>query len=143
MNPIAAKSKTVVTLHLDDEERGNERLAPYGEFHGNDTLSLHRVAPHAIKHKVSLHELVILPSKLLGDGVRHQVDGSVVVDEHPRDWLPVDVSPDVQWFQVLARLFGVLEHGLLGAETHLSDLLLNASKLGRQREHHIDVHTDR
>jgi hypothetical protein len=47
MNPIAAKNNIVVTLHLDDEERGSERLAPYGELHGDDTPGLHRVAPHA------------------------------------------------------------------------------------------------
>jgi hypothetical protein len=35
---------------------------------------------------------------------------------------------------VLTRLFRLLEHGLLGAEIHLSDLLLNAPELGRQCE---------
>jgi hypothetical protein len=77
---------------------------------------------------------------LLEDDVRHQVDGSAAVDEHPGDWLPVDVPPDVQWFQVLARLFGLLEDVLLGVETHLSDLLINAPELGWQYEHHVDVH---
>jgi hypothetical protein len=48
------------------------------------------------------HELVILPSKLLEDGMRHQIDDSVAVDEHPKDWLPIDVTPNVQWLQVLA-----------------------------------------
>jgi hypothetical protein len=62
MNPIVAKNNTVVTLHLDDEERDSERLAPYGEFHGNDTPSLHRVAPYAVKRKVSIHELVVQAS---------------------------------------------------------------------------------
>jgi hypothetical protein len=33
MNPIVAKNNTIVTLHLDDEECGSERLAPYGELH--------------------------------------------------------------------------------------------------------------
>jgi hypothetical protein len=93
MNPIAAKNNTVVTLHLDDEECGSERLAPYGELHGTNTPSLHQVAPHPFKHKVSLHELVVLPSKLLKDGVRHQVNGSTPINEHPGDWLPIDVSP--------------------------------------------------
>jgi hypothetical protein len=102
-----------------------------------------RLPPHAVKRKVSLHELVFLPSKLLEDGVRHQVDGNATVDKHHGDWLPVNVSPDVQWFQVLAQLFGLLKHGVLGAEIHLSDLLLNASELGRQREHHVDVHAGR
>jgi hypothetical protein len=45
MNPIATKNNTIVTLHLDDEERGSERLAPYGELHGDDTPDFHRVAP--------------------------------------------------------------------------------------------------
>jgi hypothetical protein len=50
MNPITVKNNTIVTLHLDDEELGSERLAPYGELHGDDTSGLHRVAPHAVKH---------------------------------------------------------------------------------------------
>jgi hypothetical protein len=54
VNPIAAKNNTIVTLHLDDEECCGERLAPYGELHGDDTLSLHQVAPHNVKRKVSL-----------------------------------------------------------------------------------------
>jgi hypothetical protein len=49
VNPIVAKNNTIVTLHLDDEECGRERLAPYSEFHGDDATRLHRVAPHAIK----------------------------------------------------------------------------------------------
>jgi hypothetical protein len=76
--------------------------------------------PHAVKRKVSLHELIVLPSKLLEDGVRHQVDGSTAIDEHPGDWLSVDVAPNVQCLQVLARLFGLLEHDLLGDETPLN-----------------------
>jgi hypothetical protein len=131
VNPIATKNNTVVTLHLDDEERGSERLASYGELHGDDTPGFHRVAPHAIKHKVSHHELIILPSKLLEDGVRHQIDGSTAIDEHPGDRLPIDVALNVQWLQVLARLFRLLEHNLLGVETQLSDLFFNAPKLSR------------
>jgi hypothetical protein len=83
-------------LHLDDEERSSERFAPYGELHGDDTLGLHRVAPHAIKHQVDLHELIVLPSELLEDRLQHQVDGKATVDEHPRDWLPVDVTSNIQ-----------------------------------------------
>jgi hypothetical protein len=45
MNPIAAKNNTVITLHLDDEERGGERLAPYSELNADDPPGLHRVAP--------------------------------------------------------------------------------------------------
>jgi hypothetical protein len=85
VNPIATKNNTIVTLHLDDEECSSERLAPYGELHADDTPGLHQVAPHVVKHQVGLHKLVILPSKLLEDGVRHQVDGSAAIDEHPRD----------------------------------------------------------
>jgi hypothetical protein len=96
MNPIVAKNNTIVTLHLNDEECGSKRLAPYGELHGDDTLGLHRVAPHAVKRQVGLYKIVVLPSKLLKDGVRHQVDGSAAIDEHPRDWLPIDVTPNVQ-----------------------------------------------
>jgi hypothetical protein len=103
MNPITTKNNTIVTLHLDDEERGSERLALYGEIHGNGTPSLHQVAPpHAVKCKVSLHEFVVLPSKLHEDGVQHQVDSSATVDEHPGDWLLIDVASDVQLLQVLS-----------------------------------------
>jgi hypothetical protein len=45
VNAIMTKNNTIVTLHLDDEERGRERLAPYGELQGDDTPSFHRVAP--------------------------------------------------------------------------------------------------
>jgi hypothetical protein len=103
MNPIAAKNNIIVTLHLDDEKCDSERLAPNGELHGDDTLGLHRVAPpHTVKRQVGLNELIVLPSKLLEDRVRHQVDGNATVDEHPGDWIPIDVTPNVQWIQVLA-----------------------------------------
>jgi hypothetical protein len=95
MNPIVTKNNTIITLHLDDKKCGSERLAPYDELHGDDTLGLHRVAPHAIKHQVDLHELVVLSSKLLEDRVRHQVDDSVSIDEHPGDWLPADVTSNI------------------------------------------------
>jgi hypothetical protein len=71
MNPITAKDNTIVTLHLDDEECSSKRFAPYGELHRDDASSLHRVALHAIKRQVGLHEVVALPSKLLEDGVRY------------------------------------------------------------------------
>jgi hypothetical protein len=45
MNPIVAKNNTIVTLHLNDKERGSERLAPHSELHGDDTPGFHRVAP--------------------------------------------------------------------------------------------------
>jgi hypothetical protein len=45
MNPIAIKNNAIVTLHLDDKKCGSKRLAPNGELHGDDTSSLHRVAP--------------------------------------------------------------------------------------------------
>jgi hypothetical protein len=87
MNPIMAKNNTIVTLHLDDEESSSERLAPYGELHKDDASSLHRVAPHALKCHVGLHELIVLPSKLLEDGVWNHVDGSASIDEHSGDRL--------------------------------------------------------
>jgi hypothetical protein len=104
MNLITAKNNTIVTLHLDHEDCGSKRLSPYGELHGDDTLGLHQVAPppHAVKYQVGHHELIVLPSKLLEDRVRHQVDGSAAVDEHPGDWLPIDVTTNVQQLQVLA-----------------------------------------
>jgi hypothetical protein len=45
VNSITAMNNTIVTLHLDDEERGSERLAPYGELHGDDTPGFHWVPP--------------------------------------------------------------------------------------------------
>jgi hypothetical protein len=66
VNPIMAKNNTIVTLDLDDEERGSERFSPYSKLHGDDTSGLHRVPPpHAVKHQVDLQELIVLPSKLL------------------------------------------------------------------------------
>jgi hypothetical protein len=93
--PIMAKNNTIATLHLNDKECDSKRLAPNDELHGDDTSSLHRVAPHAVKHQVGLHKLVILLSKLLEDGVRHQVDGSAAVDEHPGDRPFVDVTSNI------------------------------------------------
>jgi hypothetical protein len=96
MNPIVAKNNTIVTLHLNDEECGNERLAPYGELHGYDTPGFHQVASHAVKCQVGVHELVVFPSKLIEDGVWHRVDGSAAITEHPRDHLHVDVTLNIQ-----------------------------------------------
>jgi hypothetical protein len=105
MNSIAAKNNTIIALHFDDEEHGSERLAPYDELHGDDTPVLHRATPpppHAVKRQVGLHEFIVLPSKLTGDRVRHQIDGNTAVDEHPGDGLPIDVTLNVQRLQVLA-----------------------------------------
>jgi hypothetical protein len=41
VNPIVVENDAIVTLHLDDEEHGSERFAPYGEVHGDDASSLH------------------------------------------------------------------------------------------------------
>jgi hypothetical protein len=103
MNPIVTKNNAIVTLHIDDEERSSERLAPYGELHGDDTPGFHRVAPpppHVVKR--GLHELVILPFKLPEDGVQHQIESNTTVDENPRDGLPIDVTLNVKRLQVLA-----------------------------------------
>jgi hypothetical protein len=34
----------------------------------------------------------------------------------------------------------LLEHDLIGTETHLSDLLLDTNELSWQHEHHVDIH---
>jgi hypothetical protein len=86
LNTIAAKNDAIVTLHLNDKEHGSERLAPYGELHGDDTPGFHRVALHIVKCHVGLHELIVPPSRLLEDGVRHLVDGSATIDKHPGDF---------------------------------------------------------
>jgi hypothetical protein len=103
---IVTRNDAIVTLHLNDEECRSKQRAPYGELHGEDTPCLHQAAPNAVKRQVGLHELIILPSKLLEDGVQYQVDNSATIDEHPRDWLPVDVTPNVQWLQALASHIG-------------------------------------
>jgi hypothetical protein len=102
INPIVAKNNAIVTLHLNDKECGIERLAPHSELHGDDTPSFDRVAPHAIKRQVGLYEPIILPSKLLEDGVRHQVDDSAAINKYHGDWLPINVAPNVQQLQDLA-----------------------------------------
>jgi hypothetical protein len=58
-------------------------------------LAFIELPPHVVKGQVVLHELIILPSKLLEDRVRHQVDGSAVVDEHHRDRPSVDMTLNV------------------------------------------------
>jgi hypothetical protein len=58
-------------------------------------IVFHRVAPHAVKRQVGLHKLVVLPSKLLKDGLWHQVDGSATTDEYPGDRPSVDVTSNV------------------------------------------------
>jgi hypothetical protein len=95
MNPIAAKNNIIVTLHFNDEECGSKRLAPNGELHGDDTSSLHRVVPHAVKCQVGLHKLIVLLSKLLENRVRHQVDGSTTVDEHQGERPYIDVTSNI------------------------------------------------
>jgi hypothetical protein len=45
VNPIMVKNNFIATLHLDDEERGSERLAPHDDFHGDDASGVHRAAP--------------------------------------------------------------------------------------------------
>jgi hypothetical protein len=52
VNPIMTKNNTIVTLHLDDEECGSKRLAPYGELHGYDALGFHQVAPTPLSDRL-------------------------------------------------------------------------------------------
>jgi hypothetical protein len=54
MNLIVVKNNTIFTLYLDSEECGSERLASYGELHGDDISSLHRVAPPPMPLSISL-----------------------------------------------------------------------------------------
>jgi hypothetical protein len=39
VNPITIKNNTIVTLHLDDEERSSDQLAPYSELHGDTPVA--------------------------------------------------------------------------------------------------------
>jgi hypothetical protein len=51
--------------------------------------------PHTVQHQVGLHELIVLPSKLLEHEIRHQVGGSAAIDKYPRNWPPVIVTSNV------------------------------------------------
>jgi hypothetical protein len=46
------QNNTIVTLQIDDEERGSELLAPYRELHGDDASRLHQVAPTLFSAKL-------------------------------------------------------------------------------------------
>jgi hypothetical protein len=128
VNPITAKNDAIVTLHLDDEECGSERLAP----HGDDTPGLDQAAPTLLRVRLVFMSLSSsLPSFLKTEY------------EHLGDRFPIDVTLNIQRPQVLARLFRLLEHDPFRVETHLSNLLLGTPKLGRQREHHVDIHAGR
>jgi hypothetical protein len=65
VNSIMAKNNTIVSLHLDDEERSSERLTPYGELHGDDTPGFQQVAPTPLSIRlVFMSSLSSLPSFL-------------------------------------------------------------------------------
>jgi hypothetical protein len=49
VNLIVAKNNTTITLHLDDEERGSERLAPMVSSMETTPLASIELPPHAIK----------------------------------------------------------------------------------------------
>jgi hypothetical protein len=142
-NPIATQNNTIVTFHLDDEECGSERRAPYGELHGDDASSLHWVALHAVQCQVGSHDLIIFSSKLLEHRIWHQVDRNTVVDKHSRNRPRVNATSNVQRLQALARPLGLLEHDLLRTKAQLNDLLLDSPELGRQREDHVDIRAGR
>jgi hypothetical protein len=64
VNSIMAKNDTIVTLHLNNEERGSERLTPHGELHGDDTLGFHRTSPPLSIRLVFMTSSSSLPSFL-------------------------------------------------------------------------------
>jgi hypothetical protein len=70
-------------------------LAKSGCYNGDDAFGLHWVNPPIVKHKIGLHELIVLPSKLLEDRVWHQVDGSAAINEHPGEQPSIDVTSNV------------------------------------------------
>jgi hypothetical protein len=79
MNPITTENNTVITLHLDDEEHVVSDLVSMVSSI-EMTPGPPSGCPHTVKCKVGLHELIVLPSKLLEHGVRHQVHGSAAVE---------------------------------------------------------------
>jgi hypothetical protein len=101
VNPIATQNNTIVTFHLDDEECGSERRAPYGELHGDDASSLHWVTLHAVQCQVGSHDLIIFSSKLLEHRIWHHVDHNTAVDKHSRNRPRVNVTSNVQRLQAL------------------------------------------
>jgi hypothetical protein len=103
MNPIMAKNNTIVSLHLDDEECGSDDLLPtVSSMEMTPRATIRLPPPHAVKCQIGLHELIVLPSKLLEGGVWHQVEGNATIDEHLGVWLPVEVTLNVERLQVLA-----------------------------------------
>ena len=66
MNPIMSKYEVEVTLHLGDEERRSNRLAPNGQLHRSNHLGTDGItSSNAADYHVRLDELFVCPAELL------------------------------------------------------------------------------
>ena len=66
MNPIMPKYEVEVTLHLGDEERRSNRLAPNGQLHRSNPLGTNGItSSNAADRHVRLDQLFVHPAELL------------------------------------------------------------------------------
>ena len=66
MNPITSKYEVEVTLHLGDEERRSNRLAPNGQLHRSNPIGTNEItSSDAADRHVCLDELFVCPAELL------------------------------------------------------------------------------
>ena len=65
MNPITFKYEVEVTMHIGDEERRSNRLAPNGQLHRSNPLGTNGItSSNAADHHVRLDELFVHPAEL-------------------------------------------------------------------------------
>jgi hypothetical protein len=130
MNPIPPQDDTIATLHLDDEECGCQSLAPHGQLHGSNSLGSNGITTtNVIDHHVGLDHLLVGLAHLLEKRIRHQVDYSSSIDEHPRDRCAIKMPPDVQRLQVVLRVLRPLKHSIMWAKTHLRHLIITYNRI--------------
>ena len=66
MNPITSKYEVEITLHLEDEERRCNCLAPNGQLHRSNPLGTNGItSPNAADRHVCLDQFFIRPAELL------------------------------------------------------------------------------
>jgi hypothetical protein len=76
MNPMPPQDNAIVTLHLSDEERGSQSLAPYDQLHGSNPFSSNGITTtNVVDHHVGLDQLLMGLAHLL-EGLWYQVDYS-------------------------------------------------------------------
>jgi hypothetical protein len=97
MNPIMPKDDAIVTLHLDNEERSSQSLAPHSQLHGINSFGSNGITTtDIIDRHVGLDQLLVELAHLLEKRIWHQVDYSFSIDEHPRDRCAIKMAPNIQ-----------------------------------------------